>query len=70
MGMAYNPKPASRTNDFQVQYMVNTTGDRWFIPYNDGASKADQLARCKVMVGTTTDGSDCGVEVDSAPRTP
>ena len=40
MGMAYNPKPASRANTFQVQYMVNTTGDRWFIPYNDGASKA------------------------------
>ena len=70
MSIIYNPKPASRANDFQIEYMVNTTGDRWFIPYNDKASTANQLARCKVMVGTTTDGTDCGVEVDSAPRTP
>ena len=70
MSIIYNPKPASRANDFQIEYMVNTTGDRWFIPYNDNASTADQLAQCKKMVGTTTDDSDCGVEVDSAPRTP
>tara|TARA_R100000322_G_C5375466_1_gene174671 strand:+ start:172 stop:387 length:216 start_codon:yes stop_codon:yes gene_type:complete len=69
MGMAYNPRDASRPNDFQISYMVNTTGDRWFIPYNDNDSMADQLAQCKVIVGQTTDGSDCGVEVDSAPRT-
>jgi len=69
MSIIYNPKPASRANDFQIEYMVNTTGDRWFIPYNDNASTADQLAQCKKMVGTTTDGTDCGVEVDSAPRT-
>jgi len=67
--MAYNPRDASRPNDFQISYMVNTTGDRWFIPYNDNDSMADQLAQCKVIVGQTTDGSDCGVEVDSAPRT-
>ena len=70
MSIIYNPKPASRANDFQIEYMVNTTGDRWFIPYNDNDSTADQLAQCKKMVGTTTYGSDCGVEVDSAPRTP
>ena len=70
MSIIYNPKPASRANDFQIEYMVNTTGDRLFIPYNDNKSTADQLAQCKKMVGTTTDGSDCGVEVDSAPRTP
>ena len=69
MSITYNPKPASRANDFQVEYMVNEVGDRWFIPYNDSASDADQLAQCKKMVGTTTDGSDCGVTVDSAPRT-
>ena len=62
MSIIYNPKPASRADDFQVHYVVNTTGDRWFIPYNDNASTADQLAQCKKMVGTTTDGSDCGAE--------
>ena len=63
MSIIYNPKPASRANDFQIEYMVNTTGDRWFIPYNDNASTADQLAQCKKMGGTTTDGTDCGGEV-------
>ena len=62
MGMAYNPRDASRANDFQVQYAVSTTLDRWCIPYNDNASMADQLAQCKKLVGQTTDGSDCGVE--------
>ena len=62
MGMAYNPRDASRANDFQVQYAVSTTLDRWFIPYNDNASMADQLAQCKKLVGQTTDGTDCGVE--------
>ena len=64
MGMGYNPKPASRANDFQVHYVVNTTGDRWFIPYNNNASTADQLARCKVMSGKLTGGStDAGIEL-------
>ena len=31
MGMAYNPD--QRADDFQVKYVVNATGDRWFIPY-------------------------------------
>ena len=60
--MAFNPRDASRENSFQIQYAVSTTGDRWFIPYNDNASMADQLAQCKKLVGQTTDGSDCGVE--------
>ena len=63
MSFIYNPKPASRANDFQIEYMVNTTGDRWFVPYNSNGTTAAQLAQCKSMVGTTTDGSDCGGEV-------
>ncbi len=39
MGMAYNPD--QRANDFQVKYVVNTTGDRWFIPYNDTDTKSN-----------------------------
>ena len=62
MSIIYNPKPASRADNFQVHYVVNTTGDRWFIPYNDKASTADQLAQFKKMVGKTTDGTDCGAE--------
>ena len=62
MGMAYNPRDASRANDFQIEYTVGTTGNRWFIPYNDNDSMADQLAQCKKLVGQTTDGTDCGVE--------
>ena len=54
MGMAYNPK--TRADDFHVQYLVKTTGDRFFIPYNDNASMADQLARCKSMTGVTRSG--------------
>jgi hypothetical protein len=46
----------------QTKYAVNTTGDRWFIPYNDAGSTADQLARCKTTVGTTADDSDAGAE--------
>ena len=60
--MAYNPKPASRANDFQIQYMVNTTGDRWFIPYNDNDSKADQVTQCDKIVGDTDDGTPAGAE--------
>ena len=62
MAMAYNP--SARAAGFQVQYVVKTTGDRWFIPYNDNASTADQLARCKVMSGKITGGStDAGIEL-------
>ena len=52
--MAFNPK--TRSDDHQVQYVVKTTGDRFFIPYNNNASMADQLARCKAMTGVTTSG--------------
>ena len=45
----YNPK--YRDANMVTKYMVSTTGDRWFIPYNDTASTADQLAQCKKVVG-------------------
>ena len=32
-----------------VEYVVKTTGDRWFIPVNSDASKADQKAQCQKM---------------------
>jgi hypothetical protein len=54
--------PENRANAMQTKYAVSTTGDRWFIPYNDAGSTADQLARCKTTVGTTADDSDAGVE--------
>ena len=62
MGLAYNPgsNGTNRNDAFQVQYMVNTAGDRWFIPYNNSASMADQVTHCDKMVGNTNDGSDCG----------
>ena len=55
--------PENRANAMQTKYAVNATGDRWFIPYNDVGSTADQLARCKTTVGSTADDSDAGVEV-------
>ena len=58
--MAYNPRDASRANDFQIQYAVGTTGNRWFIPYNDNASMADQVTQCNKVTGHTADDSDCG----------
>ena len=61
MSMAYNPK--TRANDFQVEYVVKTTGDRWFSPYTDGGTTAEQVARCSVMCGKTTDGTTAGKEV-------
>ena len=60
MSIIYNPKAASRGNDFQIEYMVNRSTDRWFIPYNDTGTDADQKSRCNVMVGNTTDGTSCG----------
>ena len=60
MSIIYNPKPASRADSFQIEYMVNRSGDPWYIPYNDNGTPAEKVARCKTMVGTTTDGTDCG----------
>jgi hypothetical protein len=49
MAMIYNP--SARANDFHVTYMVNATGDRWFVPYNKNSGTSDQVTRCDVLVG-------------------
>ena len=49
--------PENRIDAQNSVYYAPTTSDRWFIPYNDGASTADQVTRCDVMVGDTDDGS-------------
>ena len=58
MGMAYNPD--QRANDFQVEYKIAASGDRWFIPYNSSGTKAAQVTQCDVMCGHTADDSSCG----------
>jgi hypothetical protein len=32
-----------------TEYVVHTTGDRWFIPVNSDDSMADQLAECQKL---------------------
>ena len=49
--------PANRADDMHVEYMVHETGARWFIPYNNNASTADQLTQCDKVAGDTADGS-------------
>jgi len=49
--------PNNRDNAMHVEYMVHETGARWFIPYNNGASTAAQLAQCDKIAGDTADGS-------------
>ena len=61
MGMAYQGK--DRANDIQVRYVVKTSGDRWFIPYNNNKTTATQVADCNTLCGVTTDDSDCGSEL-------
>ena len=60
MSKAYDP--SARSNDMEVKYKVNATGDRWFIPYNDAGTKAAQVAQCSKVVGNTTDGTVAGAE--------
>ena len=55
MSKAYDP--SARANAMVVKYKVNATGDRWFIPYNDNDTKANQVAQCSKVVGNTTDGT-------------
>ena len=55
--------PRRRADDFQVKYVVNTTGDRWFIPYNNNKTTVTQAADCSVLCGDTTDSSVCGSEL-------
>ena len=61
MGMGYRGK--ARDNDIQVRYVVKTSGDRWFIPYNNNKTTATQVADCNTLCGVTTDDSDCGSEL-------
>jgi len=58
-GMYYNP--ANRANDFHVEYMVSTTGDRWFIPGVKGAGVTD-LTQCDKLAGDTADGTPAASE--------
>ena len=58
MSKAYDP--SARANDMVVKFKVNATGDRWFIPYNDNGTKAEQVAQCSKVVGNTTDTSVAG----------
>ena len=45
----------------KTSYMVNTTGDRWFIPGVTGASISNQ-AQCDKLVGDTADGTPAASE--------
>ena len=49
--------PENRDNGMQVVYAVHETGARWFIPYNNNASTADQLTQCDKVAGDTADGT-------------
>ena len=60
MSKAYDP--SARANDMVVKFKVNATGDRWFIPYNDNDTKANQVSQCSKVVGNTTDTSVAGAE--------
>ena len=58
MSKAYDP--SARANDMVVKFKVNASGDRWFIPYNDTGTKAEQVAQCSKVVGNTTDTTVAG----------
>ena len=58
MSKAYDP--SARANDMVVKFKVNTSGDRWFIPYNDNGTKAEQVAQCSKVVGNTADTTVAG----------
>ena len=60
MSKAYDP--SARNDAMVVKYMVKTTGDRWFIPYNDNGSKSAQVTQCSNVVGDTADGTVAGAE--------
>ena len=66
MGLAYNPN--NRANDFQVKYIVKTTGDQWFNVttgygdnYNDG-TMAQRVTQCDRLAGDTADGTPVAAE--------
>ena len=50
MSKAYDP--SARIDTMQVKYKVNTTGDRWFIPYNDNGTTAAQVATKDTLTGS------------------
>tara|TARA_R100000781_G_scaffold22618_1_gene16787 strand:+ start:3145 stop:3330 length:186 start_codon:yes stop_codon:yes gene_type:complete len=58
MSKAYDP--SARNDAMVVKFKVNTSGDRWFIPYNDNDTTAEQLAQCSKIVGNTADTSVAG----------
>ena len=60
MSKAYDP--SARNDAMVVIYKVNTAGDRWFIPYNDNGTKAEQVTQCSKVVGNTADTSVAGAE--------
>ena len=60
MSKAYDP--SARNDAMVVKFKVNTSGDRWFIPYNDNGTKAAQVAQCSKVVGNTADASVAGAE--------
>ena len=55
--------PSARANAMVVKYYIKTSGDRWFIPYNNNKTTATQVADCNTLCGVTTDDSDCGSEL-------
>ena len=58
MSKAYDP--SARNDAMVVKFKVNTSGARWFIPYNDNGTKAEQVAQCSKVVGNTADTSVAG----------
>ena len=58
MSKAYDP--SARNDAMGVKYKVNASGDRWFIPYNDTGTKAEQVAQCSKVVGNTADTTVAG----------
>ena len=46
-----------------TKYYVKTSGDRWFIPYNDTGTTAAQVTQCSKVVGNTADGTVAGAAV-------
>ena len=49
--------PENRLDAQNTVYYAPSTSDRWFIPYNDNDSAADQATQCDKLVGDTDDGS-------------
>ena len=60
--MAYDPS----TRTLAVEYMVSTTGDRWFIPQDNNKTMANQLATCNTLVGVNASDENVGSEVVSS----